>query len=394
MILRKCVFSLFLMYLLLGSNTLWAHSGSTAYLELRVEEDNVNGDWWLALKDLQALITLDSNFDDRITFGEYQQQQDRIFNYAKQKITVEGDDGGCPILWRPASLSQLDDGIYVHFSFSAGCGIHSTLYYQALFDVDDSHRAIAKLVSDNQDNVLVFSPNSRSHGLVFDSETYWRTILNYVQQGVVHILKGYDHLLFLLALLVSIVLAPFNPNRLTAFFKPKHFFAFGPQLLKVITAFTFGHSVTLVLATVTGFSPPINWVETIIALSVVLAGINIVLPVFRESSWKVAASFGLVHGFGFASVLAELGLSRSNLFVSLLSFNLGVEIGQLLIVILATPFLLLLAKGQLTKGQLTEGQLTKGQLVKGQWLPKLARFGAAGTAAIIGLAWTIQRLPM
>ena len=99
--------------------------------------------------------------------------------------------------------------------------------------------------------------------------------------------------------------------------------------MKVVTAFTVAHSITLTLATLGVIALPSALVESTIAASVVLAALNNVFPLFHGRRWLVAFFFGLVHGFGFASVLAELGLPRDALLLALVSFNLGVEAGQL-----------------------------------------------------------------
>ena len=108
-------------------------------------------------------------------------------------------------------------------------------------------------------------------------------------------------------------------------------------MLRIVTAFTVAHSITLTLATLEVVSLPSRWVEATIAASVVLAALNNLRPVFRGRRWTMAFGFGLVHGFGFASVLADLGLPRDALALALVGFNLGVEAGQLAIVAAFLP---------------------------------------------------------
>jgi hypothetical protein len=106
---------------------------------------------------------------------------------------------------------------------------------------------------------------------------------------------------------------------------------------KVVTAFTVAHSITLALAVLDIYNPPSRWVESLIALSVIVAAANNLHPLMTEDRWKMTFAFGLVHGFGFASVLKDLGLSRGGLVSSLLGFNLGVELGQLAVVAVVLP---------------------------------------------------------
>ena len=109
-------------------------------------------------------------------------------------------------------------------------------------------------------------------------------------------------------------------------------------MFKVVTAFTIAHSITLSLAALGVISLPSRWVESAIAASVVLAALNNVYPLVYAGRWAIAFGFGLIHGFGFASVLADLGLPQESLLLALVAFNLGVELGQLVIVGVFLPF--------------------------------------------------------
>jgi HupE / UreJ protein len=139
--------------------------------------------------------------------------------------------------------------------------------------------------------------------------------------GIEHILIGYDHLLFLLMLILR------GGNLI--------------QLLKIITGFTVAHSITLALAALDVVSMPGALVESLIALSIAYVAAENMFPKFAASRrWAVSFLFGLVHGFGFSSVLREIGLPKENLLLSLLNFNLGVEVGQAVVVLLLIPLLL------------------------------------------------------
>ncbi len=139
--------------------------------------------------------------------------------------------------------------------------------------------------------------------------------------GIEHILTGYDHLLFLIALML-------RGGGLWS-------------LLKIITAFTVAHSITLALAALDVIVLPGALVESVIALSIAYVALENLLPRYAASRrWAVSFLFGLAHGFGFSSVLREIGLPKENLLLALLNFNLGVEVGQLTIVLLAVPVLM------------------------------------------------------
>ena len=169
-----------------------------------------------------------------------------------------------------------------------------------------------------------------------------KQFLTFCLEGVWHIWIGFDHILFILSLLLPSVLV-YRDRQWRPAPKPAPVFW---DVLKVVTAFTVAHSITLSLAALGVLSLPSRLVESTIAASVVLAALNNLRPLVLGRRWLVAFCFGLIHGFGFASVLADLGLPQDALLLALVGFNLGVEVGQLCIVIAFLP-LAFLARGSL-----------------------------------------------
>src|SRR5208283_4694524 len=155
----------------------------------------------------------------------------------------------------------------------------------------------------------------------------WSAAWRFLRLGIEHIFTGYDHIAFLLALLLL-------GGRFV-------------DLVKIVTSFTIAHSVTLALAALGLLNPPSRWVEALIAVSIIAVaaenlwvlrgapGASARVAVALRHRWRITFAFGLVHGFGFASALQELRLPRSALVAGLVSFNLGVEVGQVTIVALA-----------------------------------------------------------
>lgn len=331
----------------------FSHSGSISYFELEVERENeIHGDWYVGLQELELVLGLDLNQDGNLSWGEFYSQQSLLVSYARANIRAASSTEDCDVKLGVPALSQLSNGVYSRIPVQILCPTGETISsmsYSGIFPDDLSHRAIVKIKNRNLSpdgegddvSVLVMSPTKQQ--IFFDKNALpgLPASLEMLKQGVVHILEGYDHLLFLLALLIPLTLEKGlwkRPRSRKVIF----------NLCKVISAFTLGHSITLVLATLFEIRPPIAFVESLIAASVIVAGINIVWPLFRESSWRVAIGFGLIHGFGFASVLSELNLSSSALASSLFTFNLGVEIGQLLVVVLVLPVMILMAMKQAT----------------------------------------------
>jgi hydrogenase/urease accessory protein HupE len=149
------------------------------------------------------------------------------------------------------------------------------------------------------------------------SGAWWQTLGRFVWLGIQHIATGYDHLAFLLGLLIA-----------TGSMR---------SLIKTITSFTVAHSITLALATFNVVMLPSRFTESMIALSILYVAVENLVRRRNIDRWKITFLFGLVHGFGFSNVLREMQLPRADLALSLFSFNLGVEIGQLVFVVLLFP---------------------------------------------------------
>jgi hydrogenase/urease accessory protein HupE len=149
-------------------------------------------------------------------------------------------------------------------------------------------------------------------------------VRTFVLQGIHHIFIGPDHILFI----VGLLLLGGSLGR----------------LLKIVTAFTVAHSITLALATTGVLNPPSRWIEPAIALSIVYVGVETLVALGKQRDRRAAIAFvfGFIHGFGFASVLRDFGLPSGALGWSLAAFNVGVEIGQMCIVLAVAPALALL----------------------------------------------------
>lgn len=345
------------------SSPAWSHSGSTAFLDLVADRNHVHGEWLLALRDLEQAVGFDEDQDAQLTWGEIVHRLPAASAYAHANLRARSGTENCVVKLTTASLVDLDGAAYLNWPVSIECpdrAMLTELNYTALFAQDSTHRAIVKWrdARASSSRVLVFGPQQQVLDMRLGSASA-TNVFALIRQGVIHILEGYDHLLFLLALLVPIV---FSKKMLRCDHSAVR------DLLKVITAFTIGHSITLGTATVLGLNPPSRWVESAIAATVVMAGANIVWPWFRDASWRVAGLFGLIHGFGFASALRDLNLEASQLALSLLSFNIGVEIGQLLAVALVCPLLVLIARSRVMASWARAATALSTMAAGGLWL--------------------------
>ena len=349
-----------------------AHKASDGFLELTLDGAGVDGRIDLALRDVEQAIGLDADGDGAITWAELRSRQAEISAYVAARLDLAADGQPCPL--RPGALlvDHHSDGAYAVLRLAATCPARPhglVIGYHLLFDLDQLHRGLAQVADGAGVHTAVLAPDAPELQVsVGEQADLLSQILSYGRQGVWHIWIGFDHILFLLSLLLPAVLRR-RDGRWRAV---GTFHEAVVEVLKVVTAFTLAHSVTLTLATLGLVALPSRLVESLIAASVVLAALNNVFPLVQRRLWLVAFAFGLVHGLGFATVLAELGLPRHALIVSLVAFNLGVELGQLAIVALLLPLIFALRETSLYPRLLLRAGSSAIALLGGLWLVERA----------------------
>ena len=348
-----------------------AHKPSDSYLALTVDGAALAGQWDIALRDLDFALGLDADGDGQITWGEVRSRHAEIAAYALARLRLDADGAPCTLVAGRQLVDEHTDGAYTVLAFSARClqaPRKLTLGYTLFNDLDPQHRGLLRLEYAGQTRTAVLGPQAATQ--VFELKTISRLaqFLDYGREGVGHIWVGYDHILFLLSLLLPAVLL-----WAAAGWRPVDGFrqAF-VDVLRIVTAFTVAHSITLSLATLGLVSLPSRLVESAIAASVVLAALNNVFPVFHRRRWMVAFAFGLIHGFGFASVLVDLGLPQGALALALLGFNLGVECGQLAIVAAFLPLAFLVRRSWFYRRAVLVGGSLLIAAVAAAWLVERA----------------------
>lgn len=320
-----------------------AHKASDSYLALKVDGAKITGQWDIALRDLDLVLELDRNADSVIDWGEVRSRHSEIAAYALQNLDLKSGDSPCPMTVGDQLIDTHSDGAYAVLKLAATCPNNVealTVNYRLLFDADAQHRGLLKLETPGKDSdssprvvSAVFPADHGEQTFTLASGSTLAQLGTYIADGVKHIAIGFDHILFLVALLLPAVLVregrrwiPVADVR-TALW----------SVLKLVTAFTIAHSITLSLASLDVVRLPSRLVESLIAASVLATALDNIWPFLPRKRWLVAFAFGLIHGFGFASVLADLNLPNSSLVLSLLGFNIGVEIGQLILVALVVP---------------------------------------------------------
>ncbi len=327
--------------LLLFAALLWlalpafAHKASDSYLTLQSQGRQVSGHWDIALRDVDFAMGLDANGNGEITWSEVRDRHADIAAWALSHLSLHRG-GACDLQVAEQLVNKHTDGHYTVLVLHGQCPQAASeveVHYRLLFDIDGLHRGLLQLVLDGETQSGIFGPETSMQRFSVQTASRWSQFGAFFVEGVWHIWIGFDHILFLLSLLLPAVLA-FSAQGWQG---AARFTGVAKDVMWVVTAFTVAHSITLSLAALGLVSLPSRLVETTIAFSIIVAALNNLWPVVHHRRWSLAFGFGLIHGFGFAGVLADLGLPQDALATSLLSFNLGVEAGQLVIVAAFIP---------------------------------------------------------
>lgn len=295
-----------------------AHQPGVSYLNAVVEDTKAHLSVRLLLSELNQVLKLDN--DGAVSEQKLQQGAGAIRDYLSKKISLLVNDRALPVtigdpkIWRDMEGIPFVDAELVFTSdekirrFAIRCDL--------LTEINKEHETLARITAAGKSEEFVFTGDRHyeagDRGLA-------STVAQFVRLGIFHIFTGYDHIAFLLGVLL-----------MGGSFK---------NIIKIVTSFTIAHSITLALAALGIVELPSRLIEPAIALSIVyIAGENLFFKSF-DRRWLITFFFGLIHGFGFANVLREMDLPRSGLVASLFSFNLGVEIGQVVIVSLLLPLL-------------------------------------------------------
>lgn len=324
---------------LLFSSAALAHKASDSFIYVDQDKSEIRID--VALRDLALVLPLDRNGDRKLSGSELRTSRDRITRWTEQGLTLSNSSGNCRMTGQEWGVSSHSDGPYAASRYTVNCpdgAAAETLDYHLLFPQDPLHRGLVSLESGEFSTLGVLSPDSRSFSLTTEAAPGGLAMFaTFVYQGIIHLLIGLDHILFLLVLMLPATLGTRSGKARGV--KPRLW-----ELTGTISAFTAAHSITLALAALEIVHLPIAWVEAVIALSIAVAAFNVKWPVLGKKTWKLAFGFGLIHGFGFASVLGDLTSGISQTVLALAGFNIGVELGQLALLIVLFPLFYLWAK--------------------------------------------------
>lgn len=324
---------------LLLSTSAAAHQMSTAYFTGKLTTTGVlEGQWQMRLFDLEQAVGLDGDNDGRLLWLEVVNRQRAIEDYVRQQLAFSR--GGQSCSFTLPSGWQVDTHFnesYLVLPVVVQCPLAGALAmdYHAFFQQDSEHKLLVSLTTGDHSHNRVLSDAQRSLTLNGNAGSRWLTFQQFFYQGMIHIWKGLDHVLFLMILLLTCVVTH-KAGQWTARDNPRQIIVSAAWL---VSAFTLAHSITLSATALGWLNVSSRWVEVGIAATVVLTALNNIYPLVLRLGW-LTFGFGLLHGMGFAGVLGELGLPADQKVLTVLAFNVGVEIGQLIIVVLALPLLM------------------------------------------------------
>jgi hypothetical protein len=327
-----------------------SHESSTSYLKLDARDDGtLNGSLDVGVLDLSWSVPLDSNGDGRVLWNEVEAAQPEIAALVADKLIVERGTRRCTFHVTDVLVTRHVGEPYLLLPFAGRCDaggllkIHSELF----FNEDAGHRTLFDLRT-AVGSTAGFLAGSRREWTQSQQPNPWSAFAAFIVQGIWHVWTGYDHLAFLLSLLLPCALTAGSDS-----WRP----ADGMRrvlrdLLRIVTAFTVAHSITLGLATLHVVSMRARVIEPLIAATIIIAALLNLFPKAARLRLPLAFSFGLIHGFGFALALSELAPVRGEIVALLAGFNIGVELAQLSVVLLVAPVLVLLRQSALYANRL------------------------------------------
>jgi hypothetical protein len=346
----------------------WAHNRTTTVQQIAVDHDGVT--WNLKVRAIDLLAPL--GLDEKGAPAAIRDRLAQAARFVEGGVAVRAGTHACAPSSAPPVFEPTTEPT-VAFAVRFDCGeFHGprTLTYSLFFDLDPLHRGLAQIQTENQPRSLIFRHAEREVALTTTAPA-WQQFADYLLLGIEHIFTGYDHLAFLAALILG---ATHRRTVVAEFERPSASRDVLRDTIKIVTGFTVAHSLTLAWAALRPGVVPTFWVEPVIALSVVFVAIENLRVRAPRRRWVPASLFGLVHGFGFASVLQEVGLPPGGLVRALFAFNLGVELGQLAVAAAVLPLLLLGARVDSRRYE--------------RWVLR----GGSIALAVAGAAWFLSRI--
>jgi hypothetical protein len=321
--------------IMIFSGEAYAHQTSLSYVSVVDRGGAVTTDVKMSFLDLEVAAGVDQDYDGKITWGEAKASLDRLSAYAKSRTTLTAG-GPCRLERSFAEPETLNGEGYLVLRFDVRCPdaaapvqVGSTIF----LEIDPTSRVLVSSRTGGKAETYVLGlAEQRAAAPLQQGERsggQQTSFLSYFEEGVSHLFGGQDHVLFLLVLIIPALYVG-GGLKSTAI-----------ALLLPITGFTLGHALTLTSAASGLIRPPMQIVEALIAVTILMTAIDNVKAFIPGPRSLVAFVFGLIHGFGFAGALGALDVSGWQMATALLGFNLGIEAGQAALALAAAPLLYL-----------------------------------------------------
>jgi hypothetical protein len=330
-----------------------AHQSGNSYLRISSTETGVSVQIDFAVRDLNSLLQIPPAQQKEIRRHELEELRDRLAALVGESLSLEVDGDPLSLTFQSQEVTVHNDGLYVRQTHTAAALPSNVAYllvrYGFFNEEEKVARAFLKLNSGPLESTTVLDPRHAVQRLPLREIALAEALWTYAREGALHIWSGPDHLLFLLCLLLpglglaaargaassseSTASNASAASATSASSADSGLRAVGMYALKVVTAFTLSHSITLAAAALDWITLPDKLIESAIAASIIASALLNLRGGEGRQSWKLALGFGLIHGMGFANGLRELGLSSSHFIETLVAFNLGVEFGQLVVVL-------------------------------------------------------------
>ena len=368
---RITIFVLFFSFLIPSISN--AHSPDQSYLYLRIYKSSIGGRFEMTAKDMNKALGL--NLPKKLSIEIVEPHLPKIKEYLISRSNFKARSENYTVRFTETTvlnLEEMDDFTRFNFELDGVTVVpeEMDIDYSVMFDKDPNHKGMliieynwkAGIVSNEALFSNIYSKGDTQQSLSLKDASIMKGFIALIKLGVWHIWIGLDHILFIVALILpSVVRRKENYQSVTDGNNPwipvDNFKSAFWYIIKIITFFTIAHSITLALASLNIINLSSRIVESIIALSIALAALHNITPIFKQKEWVIAFGFGLFHGFGFASVLGEKGLGGDYMILSLLGFNIGVELGQVLIICMIFPILFLIRKLKLYPSLLKYGSM-------------------------------------
>lgn len=358
------------------TQSLNAHARGENYIFVNFREDSIDGTFEIRFDELKEGFGVDATAGDADPAAVIEQNASKVHDYIEQNFAI-GPEDGPPYTIEWGETSIMDQ--FARYSFRSDTGPLPDLLsvrHTMLYEMGRFHRGLLLVQYNAKTGInygeeytaMVFGPSNSEQTLDLTDIPGLVTPGQMIKQGVLHIWIGIDHILFLLALIFPTVLRLENGSWQSVNGFRRSFL----NLLKIVTVFTIAHSITLLLAAIGIINLSSRFVESMIALSIILVALNNITRKVRGGSLWVILFLGLFHGLGFASVMGHLPFRVNSLLKSVISFNLGVEIGQIAIVAVIFPILFALRRHPSYVPVVLQGGSAVLILVSGYWFVQRA----------------------